>query len=191
MNYLLWLLPALVVAAAVASGRINTTYAALLGLIAAIPVAAFSGPVDLGSAQLASALARGLWIGTTIAPYILGGLLFWQVAMPAAKPASASASLGKTVTPAPESTLAQRRLLFFACFLIGPFAESATGFGVGMLGTVAMIRPLRIAPRHIMVFALMSQTLIPWGGMGSGTVLAAAYARMPATELGQIGRAHV
>jgi len=33
------------------------------------------------------------------------------------------------------------------------------------------------------VFALLSQTLIPWGAMGSGTLLASAYARVPATQL--------
>src|SRR5690606_22818253 len=41
-----------------------------------------------------------------------------------------------------------------------------------------------IAPRHLMNFALLSQTMIPWGAMGSGTMLAAAYARIPATQLG-------
>ena len=34
-----------------------------------------------------------------------------------------------------------------------------------------------------MVFALLSQTLIPWGAMSSGTLLASAYARMTGTEL--------
>lgn len=181
MNYLFWLFPALTVAAAVASGRMGTTYAALLGLITAIPVAAFTGTLEFGGEQLSQALLRGLWIGMTIAPYILGGLLFWQIAMPATKPGLLNES-PTAVTPT-ASPLAQRRLLFFACFLIGPFAESATGFGVGMLGTVAMIRHMKLAPGHLIIFALMSQTLIPWGGMGSGTMLAAAYARMPATEL--------
>ena len=52
-----------------------------------------------------------------------------------------------------------------------------------MLGTVALLRGQRIAPRHLMVFALLSQTLIPWGAMSSGTLLASAYARMTGTEL--------
>ncbi len=182
MNYLFWLFPALTVAAAVASGRISTTLAALLGLVVAIPIAALTGPGLFGGEQLMVALARGFWIGLTIAPYILGGLFFWQIAVPGARP-GAQGTL-PVETKAPSSALAQRRLLFFACFLIGPFAESATGFGVGMLGTIALIRHLNISPRHLMVFALMSQTLIPWGGMGSGTMLAAAYARMPANEMG-------
>lgn len=210
----LWALPALIVVVAIASGRLDTTRAALLGLIAAMPVAVSTGPVDLGGSGLALALGRGLWIGATIAPYILGGLLFWQVAMddgagrpgalasPIARVGSAdgvgsadrdgsaggdgSTVVGRSAGAAipGDAARSRRRLLFFACFLIGPFAEAATGFGVGMLGTIALIRGLGLAPRFLMVFALMSQTLIPWGGMGSGTMLAAAYARMAPAELG-------
>lgn len=185
MIYFLWALPALTVVAAIASGRLNTTYAAILGLLVAAPVAALTGPVAFGQAQLVQALARGLWIGATIAPYILGGLLFWQVA--GARPgadSTVSTSADGAASSAEMTPVAQRRMLFFASFLVGPFAESATGFGVGMLGTVALIRGLGIAPRHLMVFALLSQTMIPWGAMGSGTLLAAAYARIPAPQLG-------
>ncbi|NMK45463.1 hypothetical protein [Achromobacter sp. Bel] len=176
MTYLLWSLPALTVIGAIASGRVNTTIAAVLGLFAAIPIALYAAPAPFTGTQLAVTLERGLWIGWIITPYILGGLLFWQMASQGHAPAAADqAELN--------DPLARRRRLFFACFLIGPFAESATGFGVGMLGTVLLIRPLGLKPRDIMVFALLSQTLIPWGAMGSGTLLASAYARVPAPQL--------
>ncbi|WP_313370396.1 hypothetical protein [Achromobacter animicus] len=180
MMYLLWSLPALTVIAAIASGRVNTTIAAALGLLVALPIALLVAPAPFALAQLAVALERGLWIGWIITPYILGGLLFWQMA--------AQGGMSKGAAGGPPDAmrldpLARRRLLFFACFLVGPFAESATGFGVGMLGTVMLIRPLGLKPREIMVFALLSQTLIPWGAMGSGTLLASAYARVPATQL--------
>jgi lactate permease len=177
MTYLLWSLPALTVIGAIASGRVNTTIAAVLGLFAAIPIALYAAPAPFTGAQLAVTLERGLWIGWIITPYILGGLLFWQMASQGHAPAPA-ADQAELNDP-----LARRRRLFFACFLIGPFAESATGFGVGMLGTVLLIRPLGLKPRDIMVFALLSQTLIPWGAMGSGTLLASAYARVPAPQL--------
>ncbi|RSE77639.1 hypothetical protein [Achromobacter denitrificans] len=177
MTYLLWSLPALTVIAAIASGRLSATAAAILGLAAAIPVALSTAPAAFGGGELGLALARGLWIGGIITPYILGGLLFWHMAAQSRAPADRAA------VPGPGDALARRRLLFFACFLVGPFAESATGFGVGMLGTVLLIRPLNLQPRETMVFALLSQTLIPWGAMGSGTLLASAYARVPASEL--------
>ncbi|OWJ98248.1 hypothetical protein B6S59_01345 [Pseudomonas sp. A46] len=184
MIHLLWLLPTLAVAASIVSGRLNTTYAALLGVVMAIPIALLTAPTPFGSSELVHALARGLWIGVTIAPYILGGLLFWQVAMAGRGAVSADSQSANDQSALVSATLAERRSLFLACFLIGPFAEAATGFGVGMLATVALLRRLNLAPRHLMVFALLSQTIIPWGAMGSGTLLAAAYARMPASELG-------
>ncbi|CAB3683649.1 hypothetical protein [Achromobacter piechaudii] len=176
MSYLLWSLPALIVIGAIASGRVKTTVAAVLGLLTAIGVALTAAPGAFSAAQLAVTLERGAWIGWVITPYILGGLLFWQMASPSPSPASRpDADLN--------DPLARRRRVFFACFLIGPFAESATGFGVGMMGTVLLIRPLGCKPRDIMIFALLSQTLIPWGAMGSGTLLASAYARVPAAQL--------
>ncbi|MET4576807.1 hypothetical protein [Ottowia thiooxydans] len=179
MTYLLWSMPALVMVLAICSGRVSMTSSAVLGLLSAIPIAAITGPTAFGIDQLIHALARGLWIGATIAPYILGGLFFWRIAAHNRNPAS-----GEGPAALNESPLARRRRLFFACFLVGPFAEAATGFGAGMLGTVTLIRPMGFAPRYLMVFALLSQTMIPWGAMGSGTLLAAAYARIPASELG-------
>ncbi|CAB3846879.1 hypothetical protein LMG26854_02748 [Achromobacter aegrifaciens] len=187
MMYLLWSLPALAVIGAIASGRLNTTAAALLGLLAAVPIALYAAPASFTTGQLGVALERGLWIGGIITPYILGGLLFWNMAAQGRAP-HAAADGANTALAHP---LARRRLLFFACFLVGPFAEAATGFGVGMLGTVLLIRPLNLKPRETMVFALLSQTLIPWGAMGSGTLLASAYARVPATELALYGMAPV
>lgn len=177
MTAFFWSLPTIVLALAVLSGRCSPTVASVLGLATAVPVAFATAPMPFGFAALASALARGAWIGATIAPYILGGLLFWQLA---SRPSAIAAESPNPVALDPR---AQRRLLFFACFLVGPFAESATGFGVGMLGTIALLRHLGIAPVHLMVFALLSQTFIPWGAMGSGTLLASAYAKMPASAL--------
>ncbi|MGV2862626.1 hypothetical protein [Achromobacter sp. AGC39] len=182
MTYLLWSLPALTVIVAIASGRVNTTMAAVLGLFTAIAVALSAAPGAFTGAQLAVTLERGAWIGWIITPYILGGLLFWQMASPT-QPVGAGVHPPGVHPAELNDPLARRRRLFFACFLIGPFAESATGFGVGMLGTVLLIRPLGLKPRDIMIFALLSQTLIPWGAMGSGTLLASAYARVPAPQL--------
>ncbi len=189
MMYVLWSLPALTVIGAIASGRVNTTVAAVLGLLAAIPIARFAAPAPFALSQLAVALERGMWIGWIITPYILGGLLFWQMA--AHRGPGAADSAGSAARTARLQPLERRRLLYFACFLVGPFAESATGFGVGMLGTVLLIRPLDLKPRETMVFALLSQTLIPWGAMGSGTLLASAYARVPPVQLALYGMAPV
>ena len=78
---------------------------------------------------------------------------------------------------------ARRRLLFTACFLIGQFAESATGFGVGIIGTMMLVRRLDVPPIYLLAFSLLSQTMILWGGMGSGAIVGAAFARTDPTIL--------
>ncbi|MFT3688522.1 hypothetical protein [Paenirhodobacter sp.] len=86
----------------------------------------------------------------------------------------------ETTRPDPR---ARRRLLFTACFLIGPFAESVTGFGVGIIGTMMLMRRLDVPPVPLLAFSLLSQTMILWGGMGSGAIVTAAFARTDPTTL--------
>lgn len=168
-----WLLPLLLLVLGITYWRLSISRAALAALSAACVLAFLASPVEYSSNLLMQALLRGSWIGINIAPYILGGILFRQ----------AAAHTSNVASQFEQSPLAQRRRIFLACFLIGPFAEAATGFGVGMLGTVAYIRVLRLRPQQVAIFALLSQTFIPWGAMGSGTLLAAAYARLPASEM--------
>ncbi|MBJ6128521.1 L-lactate permease [Microvirga splendida] len=176
MTYILWTLPAVAVIAAIASGRLGTLAASLLGLSAALLVALTTAPLDFRGPDALISLARGAWIGWIVVPYILGGLLFWQMAI---RPGNAAMPVGSTLPDA----RARRRLLFTACFLIGPFAESATGFGVGIIGTMMLVRRLDVAPIPLLAFSLLSQTMILWGGMGSGAIVAAAFARTDPTTL--------
>ncbi|WP_122341806.1 L-lactate permease [Pseudomonas caricapapayae] len=170
MRFLIWLAPILVMALGILSGRLKTSAASLLGLCIAIPIGLFAGPIDYNLNQVGASLLRGAWIGATITPYILGGLLFWKVAAPAVVER--------------QHARVDRGVIFQACFLVGPFAEAATGFGVGMLATVAMLRHAKLPTVQLMVLALLSQTLIPWGAMGSGTLLAAVYANVSGEALG-------
>ncbi|TDR94001.1 L-lactate permease [Enterovirga rhinocerotis] len=175
MTYLLWASPAFAVIAAIATGRTGSLGAALIGLAVACAVALAVPPQAFHLLEAGTALARGAWIGWIVVPYILGGLFFWQIALGSAR--------GATPEETPVDARARRRMLFAACFLIGPFAESATGFGVGIVGTMALVRRLGVAPIPLLVFGLLSQTMILWGGMGSGAIVSAAFARMDPTEL--------
>lgn len=173
MIHLVWALLALAVIGAIASGRAGTLAASLIGLLVALTVALTAAPHAFQVSDAAIALARGTWI---VVPYILGGLLFWQMAI---RPGDAAVPAEAVVN----DSRARRRLLFAACFLIGPFAESATGFGVGIIGTMMLVRRLDVAPVYLLAFSLLSQTLILWGGMGSGAIVAAAFARADPTTL--------
>lgn len=176
MIYLLWVLPALAVVGAIASGKISSLAASIIGLVIAFVVALTTAPHAYPIADAVVSLARGAWIGWIVVPYILGGLLFWQMAI---RPGDAAMPV-ETSLP---DLRARRRLLFTACFLIGPFAESATGFGVGIIGTMMLVRRLDLPPIYLLAFSLLSQTLILWGGMGSGAIVSAAFARTDPTTL--------
>ncbi|MGX7705565.1 L-lactate permease [Methylobacterium sp. Gmos1] len=175
MTYVLWASPALAVIAAIVSGKTGTVGAALIGLALALIVALFAAPHAFQVGDAAVFLARGAWIGWIVVPYILGGLFFWRIALRPGGPAIPERSLS--------DARARRRLLFAACFLIGPFAEAATGFGVGIIGTMMLVRRLDVAPVPLLAFSLLSQTMILWGGMGSGAIVAAAFARTDPTTL--------
>lgn len=176
MIYLVWTLPALAVIGAIASGRIGTLPASNIALAVALAVAMTTAPQPYSIADAVVSLARGAWIGWIVAPYILGGLLFWQMAI---RPGEAAVHVETSLSDAH----ARRRLLFTACFLIGPFAESTTGFGVGIIGTMTLVRRLDVQPVYLLAFSLLSQTMILWGGMGSGAIIGAAFARTDATIL--------
>lgn len=175
MLYLVWSLPALLVVGLIASGRAGILRAAIAGTVVALAVALLTAPQTFRPIEAGLALARGAWIGWIVVPYILGGLFFWQLAVKA----------GNTSVPVerPDDGRANRRLLFAACFLIGPFAESVTGFGVGIIGTMTLVRRLDVKPVYLLAFSLLSQTMILWGAMGSGSIVGAAFAGTTPTDL--------
>ncbi|CDI11986.1 L-lactate permease [Agrobacterium pusense] len=176
MLYIVWALPALIVIGLLASGRASTLVAAGVGLLVAMVVALGAVPGGFQLCDGASALLRGAWIGWIVVPYIIGGLLFWQMAI---RPGDAAIP----VESLRQNRQSRRRLLFAACFLIGPFSESATGFGVGIVGTMLLLRRLDLQPVYLMAFSLLSQTMILWGGMGNGAIVAGAFSRSDPTML--------
>jgi lactate permease len=74
-------------------------------------------------------------------------------------------------------------LLFTGAFLLGPFTETVTGFGVGLVFALASFRRIGVSGAAAAAIALLSQVLIPWGGLGPGTAVGAALADVPAQAL--------
>lgn len=103
---------------------------------------------------------------------ILSGLFFREVVV------------GGRPPPADTTINGRRAKLFGTCFLVGPFAEAATGFGVGQVTTVAGLAALRLQPREVVVFGLLSQAMVPWGALANGTIVGAQLAGVGSTELG-------
>lgn len=180
MATLIWASPLLAVVLLLATGRATTMAASAIGVVLALIVSvSAAAPVPLSLAGTAVVMAKGLWLGCLAGSVILGGL-FFQQALQREKSVD-----GAEVLDIPSaSDDARRRQLFAACFLIGPFTESATGFGVGYVIALGIISRLNLQPLHLLVFGLFSQTLVPWGALAVGTMVGAHLSGLAPAELG-------
>jgi lactate permease len=160
----------------VASGRVGVLAAGLIGLALAIPAVIANLPPGTDPLRfLAIESAKGAWLAWLAVSVILAGMFFYQCL------GGASAVLDAQ-PPAPTPFSHDR--LYAICFLIGPFAESATGFGVGCIIAVAALRRIGIAGIHAALLGLFSQMLVPWGALAVGTVIGAHLAELPVEGLG-------
>ena len=180
MATLIWASPLLAVLLLLATGRATTMTASAIGAVLALAVAtSAAAPNPLSLSDAGVVVARGVWLGWLAGSVILGGLFFQQ-----ALQRETSAGDDGRVAGAADTAEARRRQLFAACFLIGPFTESATGFGVGYVIALGMISRLGLRPLHLLIFGLFSQTLVPWGALAVGTVVGAHLSGLPSVELG-------
>lgn len=172
--YLLWSVPVVGVAALIASGRTTSAKAGFYGLVATISVALVSAPVPFGVREAVFATARGAWLALLVGAVILGGLFFREIV-------SGTAVVGD-VTPVPAAL--RRRQLYTTCFLVGPFAEAATGFGVGQVAIAPVLKRIGLAPTDAVLLGLFSQMMVPWGALANGTIVGAQLAGLSPTVLG-------
>ncbi len=146
--------------------------AVLVALALAVPAAAVSVPESTTlAALLVEEAARGAWLALQPVAITLAGLLFHGAV--SARPSVAAGS-----------SRADHATLFTLCLLVGPFFETVTGFGVGAVFALGDLRAIGVVGASAAALSLLSQVLIPWGGLGPGTLLGAALARVELRSLG-------
>ena len=163
--------PFLLVPALLAWRRVSALSAGLVGLGAAvIAVLLIRSPDAAAVGLIVSESLAGLWLSVDVAAFILGGLFFYCCLKAAGAALFAD---GET-----SSAEIDRKSLYTACFLVGPFAECATGFGVGVIIALPLIRAA--GPRGVsaIVYSLFSQILVAWGALGVGSAVGAEFAGM-------------
>lgn len=170
----LWSLPVLVVAVLVASRRTSSGNASLCGLISAVVIGLTAAPSAFGPSQAILAVAQGAWLALLVGSVILAGLVFRELS-------SATAAEDE---PAPIAVAQRREELYAACFVVGPFAEAATGFGVGQVAIAPILKRLGVTPIDAVLFGLFSQALVPWGALANGTILGAQLSGLQPATLG-------
>jgi lactate permease len=166
-------LPLLLLIGLLFSGRVAPVPAVLMALAAAIPAAFVSLPGSIGlSGFLAEQILRGAYLALQPMGVVLAGLLFY---------AAVSAN-----DVARQEAPASARRVFITTLLAGCFMESVTGFGVGAVFALASLRSMGIIGAPAGAMALLALCLIPWGGLGPGTLLGAALIGLPVQDVARV-----
>jgi lactate permease len=163
------LAPLLLVIGLLASGRASSLVAGLAGLAATLVVALLAFGAD--GPLLAHEIPAGLWLSWHVIAIIGAGMFFHR----SLQTRGAAADGHKEATP---------RRLWPVCFLLAPFAESVTGFGIGYILALAALRRLGLGGLPVLVLGLYSQSLVPWGALAIGSTVGATLAGMTLNEMG-------
>lgn len=176
MATLLALLPLLIVIGLLASGRASALVAGLAGLsatlAASVTLLTGAGRGSEIGALFVRETSAGLWLSWQVIAIIAAGMFFHRCLQ-----ARGSAANGATLPANP-------RRLWSVCFLLAPFAEAVTGFGVGYIIALAALRRLGLGGLPALVLGLYSQSLVPWGALATGTTVGATLAGLTPNQLG-------
>ncbi|TQF76250.1 hypothetical protein FK498_18790, partial [Elioraea sp. Yellowstone] len=155
-----------------ASGRADPLRAVIVALLLAVPAAAVSLPPGTALAPLlAEEAARGAFLALQPIAVTLAGLVFHGAVAARGRDGAGGGAAGHA-------------RLFTVCLLLGPFFETVTGFGVGAVFALGDLHALGVTGPAGAALSLFSQVLIPWGGLGPGTLLGAALAGVSLRALG-------
>jgi lactate permease len=174
MALLLQALPLAVLLLLLGTGRAGPVGACLAALAAALLAAAASLPEGAAGLPgfLAAELPRAAFLALLPVGVVAGGLLFHAAVSAGAEGAGAAA---------PRPATAAR--VFAVTLPMGAFLESVTGFAVGAVFALTALRGMGLRGAAAVALSVQALTLVPWGGLGPGTLLGAALAGVPAQQV--------
>ncbi|MEU9115733.1 L-lactate permease [Streptomyces sp. NPDC048483] len=176
MNAILATLPILVTLGLLAA-KVRALYAALtaLGTAAALTATVFRTPL----AELAGAQLHMLPTLVELAAILFGGILLSELM----SRSGAQARLGDRLGGACHSPVRSVLLIVFG---VTPFAESLTGFGIGVVVAIPLLRQLGLAPAKAAVAGLLGLVTVPWGSLAPGTLVSADLGGVDFQDLGVV-----
>lgn len=174
MPVLLSTLPVLSTLLAHAFG-VRSLHAALLGVASALVAILLAFPIPMDSMGIA--LLRWPPVLIEVLLIVAGGLLLSEVL----RQAGAQAELANWVSARAGRGVAAVLLVVHG---ITPFAESVTGFGIGVTIGIPLLAHFGLPAHKVVVIGLLGLCAVPWGSMGPGTLIAATMADLSFHNLG-------
>ncbi|MEV4504230.1 L-lactate permease [Streptomyces klenkii] len=174
MNAALATLPILVTLGLLALG-VRALYAALSALATAIVITATSFRTPLG--ELGHAEQHMLPTIVELAAILFGGILLSELMTRT----GAQSRLGNWIGSACSSP---SRAVLLVMLGVTPFAESLTGFGIGVIVAIPLLRQLGLPPARAAVVGLLGLVTVPWGSLAPGSLVAAELGGVDFQQLG-------
>ncbi|MCQ8770968.1 L-lactate permease [Streptomyces telluris] len=174
MNAALATLPILVTLGLLALG-VRALYASLAALATALVLTAtsFRTPLgDLGDAQL-----HMLPTIVELGAILFGGILLSELMTRT----GAQSRMGNWIGSACSSP---SRAVLLVMLGVTPFAESLTGFGIGVIVAIPLLRQLGLPPAKAAVVGLLGLVTVPWGSLAPGSLVAAELGDVDFQQLG-------
>ncbi len=172
MPLLLSALPVVSVIVALVLGA-RSIHAAWLGVAMAVLGVLTAFPVANGGAVLA------VWAPVLVEVVLIvgGGLLLSEVL----RAAGAQKALAEWVLARAGRGVGMALLVVHG---VTPFAESLTGFGIGITIGIPLLAHAGLRARNVAAIGLLGLCAVPWGSMGPGTLIAATMAGLSFDTLG-------
>ncbi|WP_171167713.1 L-lactate permease [Streptomyces sp. I05A-00742] len=174
MNAALATLPVLVTLVLLALG-VRALYASLAALATALVLTATAfrtSPAELGDAHL-----HMLPTVVELAAILFGGILLSELMTRT----GAQSRMGEWIGSACSSP---GRAVLLVMLGVTPFAESLTGFGIGVIVAIPLLRQLGLPPARAAVIGLLGLVTVPWGSLAPGSLVAAELGDVDFQRLG-------
>lgn len=150
-------------------------HAALLGVGSAVLAIVLVFPVPVEA--IVPAALRWLPIMVEVLLIVAGGLLLSEVL----HQAGGQAALASWIRGRSAHSVSTILLVVHG---VTPFAESLTGFGIGVTIGIPLLAHFGLSPGKVAVVGLLGLCAVPWGSMGPGTLIAASMSGVTFHDLG-------
>ncbi|SHF14824.1 L-lactate permease [Streptoalloteichus hindustanus] len=154
----------------------RTALTAALGAVAVavvIALLAFPTPLD----ALVNTGARLAPTAVEVAVILLGGVVLNELL-------AASGTQRRLADAIAEACGGRGRAVVVVVLGVTPFAESVTGFGIGVVVAIPLLRRLGLSARQAAITGLLGLVTVPWGSMAPGTLVGAQLGGVGFQELG-------